>query len=185
MPMNRIASRPAITASVVAAFFASGGLKAGHAGRDRLRAGQGDGAGGEGPQQEQDAERSRPCRCSWPGDRRARRLAARRGRRSGTTPIAIISRALTDEQVGRDAKMLPASRSPRRLPIVIRLMAPTPISDRSSNRAGNADMICSTADDVDTATVMHVVDEQGRRRDQATRPAEVPRETEYEPPPVG
>ncbi len=50
--------------------------------------------------------------------------------------------------------MLPASRSPRRLPIVIRAMQPTPIRTRSSKRAGNADVICSTADEVETATVI-------------------------------
>ena len=50
--------------------------------------------------------------------------------------------------------MLPASRRPRRLPIVMRPIAPTPMSTRSSNRTGNAETICSTADEVDTATVM-------------------------------
>ena len=55
--MNRMASRAAITASVGAAFFASGGLNAGHARGDRLGAGQGHGAGGERPQQQQDRDR--------------------------------------------------------------------------------------------------------------------------------
>ena len=50
--------------------------------------------------------------------------------------------------------MLPASRIPRRLPIVMRAIAPTPIRTRSSWRPGNAEMICSTADEVETATVM-------------------------------
>ena len=50
--------------------------------------------------------------------------------------------------------MLPASRSPRRLPSVIRPIATTPMTTRSSSRAGTAEVICSTADDVDTATVM-------------------------------
>ena len=52
------------------------------------------------------------------------------------------------------AKMLPASRRPRRLPSVIRPMAVTPITTFQSYRAGTAEAICSTADDVDTATVM-------------------------------
>ena len=50
--------------------------------------------------------------------------------------------------------MLPASRRPRRLAIVIRPIAATPISTRSSNSDGKADMICSTADEVETATVI-------------------------------
>ncbi len=33
-------------------------------------------------------------------------------------------------------------------------MATTPITTRSSYRKGNADVICSTADEVETATVM-------------------------------
>ena len=49
--------------------------------------------------------------------------------------------------------MLPASRSPRRLPIVIRAIAPTPRMTRSSYRTGNAEVTCSMADDVETATV--------------------------------
>ena len=51
--------------------------------------------------------------------------------------------------------MLPDSRRPRRLPSVIRTMAATPISDALVERApGTAEVICSTADDVETATVM-------------------------------
>ena len=50
--------------------------------------------------------------------------------------------------------MLPASRRPRRLAAAIRPMATTPMSTRSGNSTGNADTICSTADEVDTATVM-------------------------------
>jgi hypothetical protein len=50
--------------------------------------------------------------------------------------------------------MFPASRSPRRLPSVIKAIATTPMTIRSSKSAGNADVICSTADEVDTATVM-------------------------------
>ena len=49
--------------------------------------------------------------------------------------------------------MLPASRRPRRLPTVMRPIAPTPMTTRQSSRAGNAEVICSTADEVDTATV--------------------------------
>ena len=51
------------------------------------------------------------------------------------------------------AKMLPASRSPRRLPIVINPMALTPMITLQSMSTGTADVICSTADEVDTATV--------------------------------
>ena len=49
--------------------------------------------------------------------------------------------------------MLPASRIPRRFATVIRAIAATPISTRTSYSIGAADVICSTADDVDTATV--------------------------------
>ena len=50
--------------------------------------------------------------------------------------------------------MLPASRRPRRLPIVISAIATTPRMTRSSYRAGTAEVTCSIADAVDTATVM-------------------------------
>ena len=50
--------------------------------------------------------------------------------------------------------MLPASRRPRRLAIAISPIAATPISTRMSKSAGKADTICSTADEVDTATVI-------------------------------
>ena len=49
--------------------------------------------------------------------------------------------------------MLPASRMPRRLPSVISPMAMTPIGTAHGCRSGTADTICSTADEVDTATV--------------------------------
>ena len=49
--------------------------------------------------------------------------------------------------------MLPASRRPRRLPSVISAIAKIPISTLTGSSAGNADAICSTADDVETATV--------------------------------
>ncbi len=55
--------------------------------------------------------------------------------------------------VGR-AKMLPDSRRPRRLPSVMSAIAATPISTRSPSRPGIAETICSTAEDVDTATVI-------------------------------
>ena len=38
--------------------------------------------------------------------------------------------------------------------MVMSAMQPTPMITRSSKRAGNADTICSTADEVETATVM-------------------------------
>ena len=49
--------------------------------------------------------------------------------------------------------MLPASRRPRRLPMVIRPIAPTPMNTLQSRSDGKAETICSTADEVDTATV--------------------------------
>ena len=49
--------------------------------------------------------------------------------------------------------MLPASRRPRRLPSVISPIANSAISTRKGSSAGIADASCSTADDVDTATV--------------------------------
>ena len=50
--------------------------------------------------------------------------------------------------------MLPDSRSPRRLPSVIRPMAVTPMRTASGWSSGMAETICSTADEVETATVM-------------------------------
>ncbi len=49
--------------------------------------------------------------------------------------------------------MLPASRMPRRFPSVIRPIASSAISTRTGSSAGIADASCSTADDVETATV--------------------------------
>ena len=67
--------------------------------------------------------------------------------------MPIMRNALTRNRYVGMAKMLPASRRPRRLPSVIRPMAVTPITTFQSYRAGTADAICSTADVVDTATV--------------------------------
>ena len=50
--------------------------------------------------------------------------------------------------------MFPDSRRPRRLPIVISAIEMTPISTRRSLIPGSIEMSCSTADEVDTATVM-------------------------------
>ena len=49
--------------------------------------------------------------------------------------------------------MLPASRSPRRLAIVINAIADTPMPTATGASDGSAETICSTADDVETATV--------------------------------
>ena len=49
--------------------------------------------------------------------------------------------------------MLPDSRRPRRLPSVIRPIALTPIGTATGSSAGKAETICSTADEVETATV--------------------------------
>ena len=49
--------------------------------------------------------------------------------------------------------MFPASRRPRRLPSVINPMARIAISTRNGSSAGIADDSCSTADEVETATV--------------------------------
>jgi len=59
----------------------------------------------------------------------------------------------TNRYVGM-AKMFPDSRRPRRLPRVIRMIAATPTSRRQSATAGTAEMTCSTADAVETATVI-------------------------------
>ena len=68
-------------------------------------------------------------------------------------PIAIISRAPNRNRYVGTAKMLPASRRPRRLPIVMSPIAVTPIATEAGATAGKAEMTCSTADDVETATV--------------------------------
>ena len=69
------------------------------------------------------------------------------------TPIAIIRNALPRNRYVGTAKMLPASRRPRRLAIVISAIAPTPMPTAKGASAGTAEVICSTADEVETATV--------------------------------
>ena len=82
--------------------------------------------------------------------------------------------------------MLPASRRPRRLPSVMSASETRRSRPRTSPTTGNADTICSTADEVETADGQVVVDEQGRRprRGEAIRP-KFAFDTEYEPPPFG
>ena len=61
-PMNRMPSRIDIAVIVFAAFFASGGLNAGHAVGDGLDAGQRDRPAGERLEQEQDRRSARAPR---------------------------------------------------------------------------------------------------------------------------
>ena len=49
--------------------------------------------------------------------------------------------------------MLPDSRMPRRLPMLMSTMNRTPSSTPMGASAGIADSSCSTADEIDTATV--------------------------------
>src|SRR6476659_4414499 len=99
--------------------------------------------------------------------------------------MAIIAKALNMKRYVGTAKMLPASRTPRRLAIVMSPSAETPIRTRTSPRAGNADTICSTADDVETAAVrLKSMSSADAAISEALRP-KLAFETEYEPPPVG
>ena len=68
--------------------------------------------------------------------------------------MMIISKAEpTKRYVGR-AKMFPDSRRPRRFPTMMSITAMTPIHTRQSSKPGNAEISCSTADVVETATVI-------------------------------
>ena len=152
MPMNRIARRTAITVSVGRRVLRLGRLERRHAGRDRLGAGQGDGARRERPQEQEDRERLERSSVAW---RRSSGVGRRprRGRRSGTRRCR--SSAAPSRRTGRSGpRRCCRPRAGRAgCAIVIRPIAATPMSTRSSNRAGNAETICSTADDVETATV--------------------------------
>jgi hypothetical protein len=70
------------------------------------------------------------------------------------TPTAIMISAEPMNRYVGAAKIVPASRRPRRFATAMSPIAKTPIRTRSSYRIGNADTICSTADDVETATVI-------------------------------
>ena len=83
---------------VLAAFFASGGLKAGHAVGDRLDAGQGDRATGEGLEKQEDAE---PLGAE--GRRRLRATAGQSRSRCRPRPPRP-SQGQADEEVGRDGE---------------------------------------------------------------------------------
>ena len=130
-----------------------GRLEGRDAGRDRLGARQGDGAGREGPHDEQDPDGSGivaglAAPRVWAKPEPSWKKTIR------TDPMAIISSALPTNRYVGTAKMLPDSRRPRRLPSVMRAIATTPMITRSSSSSGIAEVICSTADDVDTATVI-------------------------------
>jgi len=58
-----------------------------------------------------------------------------------------------DEEVGRAAKVAPDSRTPRRLIIMTNSTSPTAMKTRYEYSTGNAETICATPDDTDTATV--------------------------------
>ena len=69
--------------------------------------------------------------------------------------MAIISSAEPTNRYVGIAKRLPASRRPRRLPIVIRAIAATHELDPEVDRGpGTAEVTCSIADAVETATVI-------------------------------
>src|SRR4051794_363702 len=100
-------------------------------------------------------------------------------------PMAIITSAPKRNRYVGTAKMLPASRTPRRLAIVISRIALTPIPTRTEPRPGRAETICSTADDVDPAAVRWW---STRSADAATSGGIRPKfawETEYDPAPDG
>ena len=92
IPMKITPSRMAIVIIVLAAFFASGFLNAGHAVGDRLDAGQGDRPAGERPQEQEDAQLLGPqghrVGLRWQGVGRAASTIR-------ATPPTTISRART------------------------------------------------------------------------------------------
>ncbi len=152
MPMNSTARMPAMTMIVVAAFLASGGLNAGTPvamASVPVRA--------TAPDANARSRSTTPTAWAvtvvlstisggggWPPWPRIRIRYA---------PMPIIVRAPNRNRYVGTAKMLPASRTPRRFATVIRPMASTPISTRIGSRPGTAETSCSTADDVETAAV--------------------------------
>ena len=69
-------------------------------------------------------------------------------------PIATIASARPTNRYVGTAKMLPDSRSPRRLATVIRAIDTNAISIRKSYAAGMTDWIWAIAEAVETATVI-------------------------------
>ena len=169
--MKSTPSRTAIAISVLAAFFASGGLNAGHAVGDRLDAGQRDRAAGE-----RRAGGGPALSVSVPsGD--GLRLARHRDDR----PLDDVRDADRDDQQGQarrtgtsgSAKMFPDSRRPRRLPTVIRAITPTPTGSRHRSRPGRSRSARSIADEVEHGDRHHVVDEQRAGGDEAEQRREL------------
>ena len=154
IPMNRTASRAAMYRQGRRRVLRLGRLERRHAGRDRLGAGQGDGAGGERPQQQDDRERLEPCPATWPASARAVASPPSPRTMIRNAPTAIISSAETDEQVGRDGEDVAGLAQAAQ--VADRDQADRADADErrvQSNSTGKADTICSTADDVETATV--------------------------------
>ena len=145
------AAAPSPSASV-AAFFDSGGLNAGTPVAIASVPVSATEPRGEGAQQQDDQGGAGQL------VRRRRRSRAavtpRPGRRSGRRRSPIISSALPTNRYVGIAKMLPDSRRPRRLPSVIRHHgADRDLDVRRGARLGSAEMICSDADEIETATV--------------------------------
>ena len=126
------------------------------------------------------------CRRVAADDLRRRRLAPSPEHDDPDAPMPIISERADHEQVRRDGEDVAGLAQAAQ--VGERDERDGADADERRGRrasAGNADTICSTADEVDTADRQDVVDEQRRGRDERGQPAEVRLETEYEPPPFG
>jgi hypothetical protein len=143
--MNSTPRSAAMTARVVRRVPRLGRLERRHRRRDGLVPVRATAPDGERPEDEDD--RDRPSRAARLDD-----LAGEPSPRTTirNVPIAIISSADPTNRYVGTAKMLPASRIPRRLPIVMRAIAADADQDPFVMKGrGNAETICSTADDVD------------------------------------
>ena len=150
MPTNRTASRTAIASIVEAAFLASVGLNAG----TPLAIASVPVSATE-PLANARSSRKIPI-----GSVASSIASGCRGHGAAvplamaTTPLPTMNSAMPMNRYVGMAKMLPDSRRPRRLATVIRAMATSAISTRSGFRFGDTEISWSTADEVETATVM-------------------------------
>ena len=130
-----------------------GRLERGHAGGDRLGAGQRDGAGCEGAQQQEDADRTgRVCRgLRRPPGGGARVLAEDE---DPVRPDGDHQQRAAEEEVRRDREDVAGLAQAAQVADRDERDAPRRRSRRdTAPSAGTAETICSTADEVETATV--------------------------------
>ena len=151
MPTKMTPSRTAIAIIVLAALRRLGRLERRHAVGDRLDAGQRDRAAGERAQQQERAQR-------LVSERDALGLARQRARASPVTMCAMPDgddeQREAHEQVGGDGEDVARLAQAAQVADHDQGTATTPIATRQVEAAGTSEMTCSTADVVDTATVM-------------------------------